>query len=217
MGFTSDISIPAILFSLGISLLLVAILGLFITQKMNEQNHKISSMFELVSTLANELNMVRGHVMVAGSAGPSVQNNKMIHVSDDEFDANVEFDEDSDNDEDDDEETDEENDDSEESDDGSEDEKEGETIEIIDEPAEDIKVVFINNFDAEDMDGDAEADADADADGENEKTIKNIDTIVFDYKKASLTKLRSMVVEKGLIEDASKLKKQDLLKLLDLD
>jgi hypothetical protein len=35
-----------------------------------------------------------------------------------------------------------------------------------------------------------------------------------DYKKMSITKLREVVVEKGIIADASKLKKNDLLKLL---
>jgi hypothetical protein len=36
-----------------------------------------------------------------------------------------------------------------------------------------------------------------------------------DYKKLSLPKLRSIVSEKGLVSDASKLKKNELLKLLD--
>ena len=35
-----------------------------------------------------------------------------------------------------------------------------------------------------------------------------------DYKKMSINKLREVVVEKGIIAEASKLKKQDLLKLL---
>ena len=38
-----------------------------------------------------------------------------------------------------------------------------------------------------------------------------------DYKKLSLTKLRSIVSEKGLSLDSSKLKKQDLLKLLGVE
>lgn len=44
---------------------------------------------------------------------------------------------------------------------------------------------------------------------------KNIDlTENIDYKKLSLNKLRSVVTEKGLIGDASKLKKNEMLKLL---
>ena len=35
-----------------------------------------------------------------------------------------------------------------------------------------------------------------------------------DYKKMSINKLREVVVEKGIIAEASKLKKQDILKLL---
>jgi hypothetical protein len=35
-----------------------------------------------------------------------------------------------------------------------------------------------------------------------------------DYKKMSLTKLREVVVEKELTQDASKMKKQEILKLL---
>ena len=44
---------------------------------------------------------------------------------------------------------------------------------------------------------------------EEVKTSNNID-----YKKFTLSKLRSTVVEKGLVQDSSKLKKNDLLKLL---
>ena len=56
---------------------------------------------------------------------------------------------------------------------------------------------------------------------ENMSFLKNIDVIDIgevdsksDYKKMSINKLREVVVSKGLIADASKLKKQDILKLL---
>ena len=45
-----------------------------------------------------------------------------------------------------------------------------------------------------------------------EKKNKNIEVI--DYKKLSLNKLKSIVLEKGLVTDSSKLKKHELLKLL---
>jgi len=45
--------------------------------------------------------------------------------------------------------------------------------------------------------------------------VKNSDII--DYKKLTLSKLRSTVVEKGLVEDSSKLKKNELLKLLGVE
>jgi hypothetical protein len=51
------------------------------------------------------------------------------------------------------------------------------------------------------------------------KTINiNLDEIhadSVDYKKLPLPKLRSIVTDKGLVDDASKLKKQELLKLLE--
>jgi len=53
------------------------------------------------------------------------------------------------------------------------------------------------------------------------KTINiNLDEIhadSVDYKKLPLPKLRSIVTDKGLVDDASKLKKQELLKLLEID
>lgn len=46
----------------------------------------------------------------------------------------------------------------------------------------------------------------------NLEEVKNSNSI--DYKKFTLNKLRSTVVEKGLVDDSSKLKKNELLKLL---
>ena len=46
----------------------------------------------------------------------------------------------------------------------------------------------------------------------NLEEVKNSNNI--DYKKFTLNKLRSTVVEKGLVDDSSKLKKNELLKLL---
>ena len=38
-----------------------------------------------------------------------------------------------------------------------------------------------------------------------------------DYKKMSLSKLKEVIVEKGIVADASKLKKNDILKLLGVE
>jgi hypothetical protein len=50
----------------------------------------------------------------------------------------------------------------------------------------------------------------------NTSSVKNLN-VVFDYKKASLGKLREIVEQKGLSSDTSKLKKQELLKMLEID
>jgi hypothetical protein len=43
------------------------------------------------------------------------------------------------------------------------------------------------------------------------------DPETFDYKKMSLNKLRNIVVKKGLVKDSSKLKKNELLKMLNAE
>ena len=55
----SDIFTPSVVISLAISVLLIGLLALYVSNKLSEQNHKLNSMFDLVSTLANEVNMVR--------------------------------------------------------------------------------------------------------------------------------------------------------------
>jgi hypothetical protein len=249
----SDIFTPSVVISLAISLLLIGLLGLYVNNKMNEQNHKLNTMFDLVSTLANELQMVRSQPLGTPSMGgggvrvyekPEVVNTNhlvnMIDVSDDSDSSGDESDG----------ETDEgaESDNDSGSDDGEEGEGDG-------------------DGDDEESDGesDGESDDDDDVDGENDarsdkaiivseslddalfEELANLDDIVFeetkvervktpetipvqtntsnvknlnvvfDYKKASLSKLREIVEQKGLSGDTSKLKKQELLKLLEID
>ena len=40
---------------------------------------------------------------------------------------------------------------------------------------------------------------------------------LIDYRKLSLNKLKNVVMEKGLVTDSSKLKKHELLKLLEIE
>jgi hypothetical protein len=49
------------------------------------------------------------------------------------------------------------------------------------------------------------------------KSIHLEEPAVVDYKKLSIGKLKTVVSEKGLASDTSKMKKQDLLKLLGVD
>jgi hypothetical protein len=117
----SDILTVPFLISLGITLLLVGIIGMFFAQRMQEQNHKIASMLGLVTTMAEEMNFIRGKLqmltyqespqnmqMMGGIIGGEnlvknyTNDNKLISVSDDEksddeSDSEVELD-DSDND-----------------------------------------------------------------------------------------------------------------------
>ena len=104
------------LLPLAISLAVVSIAGYFFLQRMNEQNHKISSMIGLVTTMAEDLNGMRTYIHTSGmtggvgvstknpiamqASGTSQDNNSLIDVSDDDDDDEEDSDED-DSDEDD--------------------------------------------------------------------------------------------------------------------
>lgn len=66
----------------------------------------------------------------------------------------------------------------------------------------------IINFDTEQLSQNNSIDLDKD---NVEILLKNVEV---DYKKMTLTKLKEIALEKGLIDETTKLKKQDLLKLL---
>lgn len=70
------LSIPFLL-SLGISLILIGFVGVFFYQKITEQNHKISSMVDLISTMAEELNYIRGNIQTGGAVN-SLPNNPVV-------------------------------------------------------------------------------------------------------------------------------------------
>ena len=118
----SDIFTTPFLICLGICLLLLGLLGMYFTQKIMEQNHKITSMFELVSTMAEEMNAIRANIMIPHQfqpqfnmvptpiGGQSAPNESLIHVSDDEDEDDDDDDEDEDDEDDDDEDEDEDED-----------------------------------------------------------------------------------------------------------
>ena len=248
MSLGDYLSVP-FLITLGITLLLIGIVGLFFTQRLQEQNHKINSMVGLVSTMAEEVNYLRRRLVQIGGIPAStsesiVQNyslfesdpNKLIQVSDGE--------EDEDNDDDND---DSEDDSEDESDDESDDENENENENEEVNKSANIKVINIHEPSAaetfveelDDIESDSESDDSKSESSESSESINlveidssndldalnislgnshdkhiSVDLSITDYKKLSLNKLRSLVTEKGLSDDANKLKKPELLKLL---
>jgi hypothetical protein len=259
----NDLLSTSFLFSIAIIIILIGGIFAYVSYRMSEQDHKITSMLGLVSTMAEELQFFRSKLSSQNqSAGQSiplpeerhfipildpnnlvtriVEPTNLISVSDEELDSNddaeslEESESESDSDS---------NDDSnqesvEESDEESDEENDEYNLdEIVDleEP-----VSLIQNIDEDDIN-----DLDQDLDTNNIKSIhlaepidlhdsnqhhdvellaSDLKTISIgdledtnkkpDYKKMSLNKLREVVVEKGLVSDASKLKKNDLLKLL---
>ena len=267
---------PSILITLAICLILISALGLFFIQKFNQQNHKLNTMFDLVNTLAQEIQMMKlgsipteTRTQEAGDIGQSVggsgpildvaredtptrdpvKNISLIEVSDrdyDDEDSDVhisddsEEDSDDDDDDDDDDESvdsdDEDDEDDDEDDEDDEDDKDSEksldkdateaTLHSTDDipilekkddvftfnDASTIDDILTSTVDIQSTDvEDAELTIQGEDFGEG---IKNIDVVV-DYKKASIGKLREIAEGKGLVTDASKMKKNELLRLLD--
>jgi hypothetical protein len=253
MAFT-DLLSTSFLFSVAIIIILIGGIFAYVSYRMSEQDHKISSMVGLISTMADELQFFRSKLSQSQSqsqnAGQTLlpeeihtiplldPNNlitratSLIPVSDDE---------DEDDDDDDDDENLESEEDEEETETGSE-ESEGEieldevvdleenssqiqtnNINDIDENIDEIKniksihleePIELNMFNHDEQQHEHSVDILAsdlktisitDLDDTNKKT---------DYKKMAINKLREIVIEKGIVSDASKLKKNDLLKLL---
>ena len=249
----SDIFTPSVVISLAISVLLIGLFGLYVNNKLNEQNHKLNTMFDLVSTLANELQMVRSQPLSAGISSASIGGGRMhetpevantnhlvnmIDVSDDsdsggdesdgDTDEGAESDDDSGSDDDgegagageedsgsdgDDEESDGDSD----GDDDEHDARSDKAI-IVSESLDDAFFEELANLDdivLGEINVERVKTPEATTPA-NTSSVKNLN-VVFDYKKASLSKLREIVEQKGLSSDTSKLKKQELLKMLEID
>ena len=265
MPSLTDLFNPTFLMFLGILVLVVALLVVYFETKLREQNHKISSMLSLVSSLAEEVN---GSKMIIHQLTMNhqpqnqpffqyqqpnlekriVQNDSLILVSDDEEDSDSDSDADAS-----------EADDSDaasevsidESVDDDDDDSDNSVIELGN--INDVKVLKLNISDNKDdsESGDELSDVDNleemdDLEGledlddsstssvsikeEKNDNIKSMDLKSInitleetkpeqplDYRKMALPKLRSIVAEKGLSSDSSKLKKNELLKLLGVE
>lgn len=242
----SDIFTPSVVISLAISVLLIGLLALYVSNKLSEQNHKLNSMFDLVSTLANEVNMVRSksfhdtlpHSIGGGplpqAAAPNTNHLvNMIDVSDnsvadddddsDGDDSDGDCDDDNESDADDDEDGDDEDDDKTENsndddnDDEDDDDEDSEADledaivipETFDITESHVELTELDEFTLE------ETTTPSKSEQHESSNVKNLN-VVIDYKKASVNKLREIVEQKGLASDTSKLKKPDLLKLLEV-
>ena len=273
MASLTDLFNPTFFMFLGILVLILAVLVVYFESKFREQNHKISSMLSLVSSLAEEVNgtkmIIRQLTMNPQMQQPAqffqnkepilerkiVQNNNnLISVSDDESESDDDLYIDSD-------------DEcvSDASEGGDSDDAASEvSIDDVsidyanEEPTQDIKVFRLNISedsesedkansvasleDLEEIDNLEEMEDLDDSSSTSSESIKEtkttnvkkIDNFMdlksinitleetkteqsVDYKKLALPKLRSVVAEKGLSSNSSKLKKNELLKLLGVE
>jgi hypothetical protein len=238
MGLADILSTP-FLISLGITFLLVGILGIFLSQKIMDQNHKISSMLGLVTTMAEELNFLRSRFqmntsnLVQQASGAKNATNQvpeeepLIEVSDDEED-------------------DEEEDDDSVDDDDSEEEEE-EKLVIGEEDPSTIKVIqmgetmafrekeeeeqeqeleeleeleestFVTDEDnaslAEESVSASVASASVVSATSETSSAKKVSGA--NLKKMTIQNLRDIAVKKGFSGDVSKMKKADIVKLVE--
>jgi len=212
----------------------------YIQTRIKEQNHKLDSMFSLVSTMAQQLNTIN-HI----PGDSCLKSDPLICVSDDELSYT---DDNADN-----------NSESSSSSSGSESDYESDTDDdndddVVKEGGNSFnKIITIPEFEQlyDNVDVSCDIDDESDTSSENDnpeitdineidinpawdnlpetkdENIKHViiddipsssnleeDTRTIDYKKMTITKLKSIAQEKGLINDSSKLKKNELLKLL---
>jgi hypothetical protein len=238
---------------------------MFFVQRLQEQNHKMASMLGLVSTMAEELNFIRGRLQMmtyVPQTGGVSQQQQPTSPQNSDADNLIPVSDDSDSDEEDDSE------DEEDSEDESEDSSVLEFVESIENiielssnnNAETIKIINFGELvnsqsenvdeDLEDLDemqelddmDDLESGNDEESVGENNTIEQDVDSELaekvitdnlsfiksidisnleehsesgsIDYKKMSMTKLKSIAVAKGLIQENSKATKNVILKML---
>ncbi len=279
MASLTDLFNPTFLMFLGILVLVVALLVVYFETKFRDQNHKISSMLSLVSSLAEEVNgtkMIIHQLTMSQNQqiqqntpffyqneGPILeetkqtkqikQNNDLIAVSDDDSDSDAgseaSFDEDSDDEDSHDEDSDDEDSHDSVLDDddsvSSEDNADVKVFKLNINKSDEASLDNLNDIDdldnLDDLDEIDEIDdlddtssASSESVKEDKKAKESMDNFMdlksinitleetkpeqsVDYKKMALPKLRSVVTEKGLSSDSSKLKKNELLKLLGVE
>ena len=151
-----DIFNPSFFMFLGIVVLVAALLIVYFESKMREQNHKISSMFSLVTAITDELNSVK-MIALSGGGGGGIRPNYIIPADGSKLDEvvptineSITLIEVSDDDAEEDDEEEEEDDDdddsgsSEASSDSESDSEPHEIIEIGDLKSSDIKILNVN-------------------------------------------------------------------------
>ena len=205
-------------------ILLIAVSFIYLSQKISEQNHKMSSMIGLISSMAEELQNSKKDTQQIRH--PIIELSELINVSDDECDEDECDDDECDDDEcdddecdeDDDDEDDDEEDENEDTDDAdrkssdTDDCKHGFVHEILD-----IGDINIDNTDIEDIEI-ANIEDISDMSEDKIKSINITESLEekINYKKMKIDQLKSIVTQKGLgdISQIAKLKKDDLIKLL---
>lgn len=252
--------------------IIISVYG-YITYKMSEQDHKISTMLGIISSMAQEQEFLRNKVTnkVGGNGEVCLESNnsfgncintcvntcinKRIEVSDDDDDDEDDGEDENTSNSDSDDEDDEDDDDEDDSGDDEENEEKYSQKKFNihlgnDEDIENVEHT-VETFSDDESSIDSSSESETGSNSSDMTKITNItnvktihledpinikeDTLPFiqsnnldflktlhitdseelDYKKMPVQKLRSIILEKGIVEDPSKLKKPELLKLIE--
>jgi len=204
-----ELTSPAILLCLGMIVVVAALLVVYFESRLREQNHRLKTMLSLITTLAEDTNSLKHRQVKSFYTNETSLEDERIEVSDGEDDEEEEDDseivdlDDLEDDSESDSETESKVD--VESEEDEEDDSEIECEEVVNSDEEDesnIKVLKLN----------APIEGVLSDNVEDQMNSSEL-TDELDYKQMPVAKLRQIATEKG-IENAIKLKKNDLLKIL---
>ena len=234
---------PTFLLFLALLLLVSGLLLFYMDIKMREQNHKIKAIADLATTIAQS---IKGGSASNNNVNLYKENIELIQVSDDD-DEDEETDSDEDDDSSEEDDSSEDDDNASDEEDNQEDEVDQEqkqsnshdrepikiNIHDNDGSESDIKHVFLSQAQLSEAKEEEPSElpepvsvsqelrevSALEAPELSEDTFKIVLSSELDYKKMSIQKLRQLVSEKGLApsSDASKMKKPELLKLLEAE
>lgn len=205
-----ELTSPAILLCLGMIVVVAALLVVYFESRLREQNHRLKTMLSLITTLAEDTNSLKHRQVKSFYTNETSLEDERIEVSDGE-DADEEDDDDSEivdlDDLEDESESDSETESKVdvESEEEEEDDSEIECEEVVNSDEEDESKIKVLKLNAP-IEGVL-------SDNVEDQMISSELTDELDYKQMPVAKLRQIATEKG-IENAIKLKKNDLLKIL---
>ena len=249
MGFF-DIFSTSFLFSIAIIILFCGGLFTYFSYKIDTQNHKLTSMVNLVSVLADDLQFVKNKLNKNNVDKYNVDNNlhkiQMIHKVNSELISVSDGEDDEEDEEQDDED---EQDDEEDEDDEQDDEEQPDqpnqysfknvsltddtltltndalTNDTLTNNFKEIKTIHLENpisFEEPNISLSTNLTNNdisflKNVNMTDFENCENVEDLQSSYKKMSINKLREVIVSKGVVSDASKLKKNEILKMLELD
>ena len=240
----SALSIPYILL-LGIIVLLIAGLAICLIKKMNNQNHKFSSIVGVVTSLAEELNRLKAFISTTIQPKNEVKEiqitqNAMVKIPVSDNEEEEESDEEEEEEEEEEESDDEEEEESDEEEDVkliklNEEKPEisspasetiiskidetimSNTVDLLEQPLQVTSILETPLLEAPILTAALEEpEIEPEQEEEQDIVTNNIvkPTTKVNYKRLPIIQLRNIAAEKGITEDLTKFKKDDIIKLL---